>query len=164
MAADLKNVWYFAYGSNMSSTTFTGDRGINPLSMARVRLPGWTLTMDIPGTPYSEPAFTSIRPIRRDDCKEREVVGVAYLLSPDQLISVIGSEGGGIAYSNIVIAGAEPVDSKTAERTGSHLTVHTFGTALARSPPARPSERYMVSSPSIKWPSHPVEPSMILPF
>ncbi|MCJ1352282.1 MAG: hypothetical protein MMC33_002266 [Icmadophila ericetorum] len=55
-------LWYFAYGSNMSSAKFTGSRGIAPLATARVRVPGWVLALNIPGLPYSEPTFTSITP------------------------------------------------------------------------------------------------------
>ena len=59
---DKPDVWYLAYGSNMSRAKFTGSRGIVPKATARVRVPGWVLAFNIPGLPYSEPAFTSIVP------------------------------------------------------------------------------------------------------
>jgi gliotoxin/aspirochlorine biosynthesis gamma-glutamylcyclotransferase len=58
------DIWYLAYGSNMSRAKFTGGRGIKPKAAARVRVPGWILAFNIPGMPYSEPAFTSI--VRRE--------------------------------------------------------------------------------------------------
>jgi hypothetical protein len=57
------NIWYFAYGSNMSTAKFTGGRGIVPLAVARVRIPNYTFAMNIPGVPYSEPAFSAIKPL-----------------------------------------------------------------------------------------------------
>lgn len=140
-----KNVWYFAYGSNMSTAKFIGGRGIHPLDVARVRLPGWILSMEIPGVPYSEPAFSSVRPA--DDALELgrpEVLGVAYLITPAQHRTVIASEGGGTAYDDISVD-ARPVTDEDAAKTGHALQVRTLGTAMKRWPLARPSERYMVS-------------------
>lgn len=143
-----ENIWYFAYGSNMSSSKFIGGRGIHPLDVARVRLPCWTMTMEIPGLPYSEPAFSSIRPSEdATDSTVPDVIGVAYLISPDQYRRVIASEGGGIAYSDISVE-AVPLTDEDAARTGPGPLVRTLGTILARHPPARPSERYMVRAPS----------------
>ena len=59
---DKPDIWYLAYGSNMSRAKFTGSRGIVPKKAARVRVPGWTLAMNIPGLPYSEPTFLSVVP------------------------------------------------------------------------------------------------------
>lgn len=56
-------IWYLAYGSNLSTKKFIHDRGITPISSVSVIVPGWTLSMDSTGVPYSEPAFASILPI-----------------------------------------------------------------------------------------------------
>ncbi len=139
-----KNLWYFAYGSNMSAAKFIGSRGIQPLDVARVSLPGWILTMEIPGVPYSEPAFSSIRPINGSiDRLLPEVMGVAYLISDLQYKKVIASEGGGVAYDDISVD-AKPVGDEDAKRTGPRPQVRTLGTAMTRHPPALPSKRYMV--------------------
>ncbi|KAI4908886.1 hypothetical protein J4E90_008623 [Alternaria incomplexa] len=136
-------VWYFAYGSNMSSSKFTGSRGIHPIKIARARIPGWTLTTEIPGTPYSEPAYTSIRPITgTDDPKTREVLGVAYLITDEQYVHLVASEGGGIAYADIAVP-ALPVTSQDERATGKKFVVRTLGTILRRSPGSSPSARYM---------------------
>ena len=142
-----ENVWYFAYGSNMSTAKFTGSRRITPLSAARVRLPGWVLTMEIPGTPYSEPSFSSIRP--RDcasDLGQVEVVGVAYLITQIQYRKVIASEGGGIAYNDLSLR-AVPVYAEDEAKTGHSIQVRTLGTAMSRRPCGLPSTRYMVRTP-----------------
>jgi len=139
-----EKIWYFAYGSNMSAKKFTDSRGIRPLDTARVRLPGWTMLMNIPGLPYSEPAFSSVVEAKSSEksSKTPEVIGIAYLITYDQYIRVIGSEGGGTAYSNILVD-AEPVSEKDSLRTGPRLVVRTLGTAISRYPPARPSQRYL---------------------
>lgn len=56
-----KTIYYFAYGSNLSSATFRGRRGIKPLSTTNVLCPGNILTFDLDGIPYWEPCFANIR-------------------------------------------------------------------------------------------------------
>lgn len=139
-----QQLWYFAYGSNMSTAKFIGSRGIHPLDIARVWLPGWILTLEIPGLPYSEPAFTSVRPVTDTlEVGAPSVIGVAYLITLEQHKRVIASEGGGAAYADIWVD-ALPVADKDATKTGQRLKVRTLGSAITRSPPARPSSRYMV--------------------
>jgi hypothetical protein len=137
-------VWYFAYGSNMSRSKFTDSRGIRPLKTACARIPGWMLTTEIPGTPYLEPAYTSIRPITGTDMKPREVLGLAYLITAEQYIRLVASEGGGIAYADLAVV-AVPVTPEDEAITGSQFIVRTLSTIIRRDPQASPSERYMVS-------------------
>ncbi|MCJ1401063.1 hypothetical protein MMC11_004275 [Xylographa trunciseda] len=139
------NIWYFAYGSNMSKEKFTGSRGIRPLSAARVTLPGWKMTMGVPGMPYSEPAFSVIEQkdsTKKVDTYTPDVTGVAYLITPEQYIKVKASEGGGIAYSDISVE-ARPVTCEDESLTGPRPTIRTLGAILTKSPAAKPSERYM---------------------
>ncbi|KAI0176000.1 hypothetical protein GGR52DRAFT_340157 [Hypoxylon sp. FL1284] len=137
-------LWYLAYGSNMSSAKFTGDRGIVPLESARVRVPGWVLTMEIPGLPYSEPSFSSIAP--RSSIEEKDVtpdiVGLAYLITQDQYRHVLASEGGGTAYRDIAICG-EPLEAEDRGKTGHSVLLRTLGSAMRRQPSPMPSKRYM---------------------
>jgi gliotoxin/aspirochlorine biosynthesis gamma-glutamylcyclotransferase len=145
-----QNVWYLAYGSNLSSEKFVRDRGIKPLASIVVTVPGYTLAMDSSGVPYSEPSYASIRPISfSSDRKEREVLGTAYLLTPRQYVAVIASEGGSIAYREEALEALEvPVDeaSSSSSRPGAarRITVRTLVTVLPRRPEPRPSQRYMV--------------------
>ncbi|KAI1778793.1 hypothetical protein F4818DRAFT_229628 [Hypoxylon cercidicola] len=145
MDSQPEKIWYFAYGSNMSSAKFTGGRGIVPLDIARVRVPGWALTMEIPGMPYSEPSFSSIAPHRDTEAEKGvafDVIGVAYLISQEQYRRVISSEGGGIAYRDICLVG-EPVGEDDRKKIGYQITVRTLGTAMSKHPPPLPSQRYM---------------------
>lgn len=139
------SLWYFAYGSNMSSEKFTGSRGIVPALTARVFLPGWILAMEIPGFPYSEPAFSSIKPAGHVKAWSAlpDVTGVAYWITDHQYRQVIASEGGGTAYTDIEVE-AKPLTVGDAAKTGERLKVRTLGSAMSRSPAARPSKRYMV--------------------
>ena len=102
------------------------------------------MVMEIPGVPYSEPAFSSIRPT--DDTatiRIPEVLGVAYLITSEQYTKVIASEGGGIAYSELSFS-ARPLALEDEMKLGPQPIVKTLGTALRRCPPALPSQRYMV--------------------
>lgn len=150
------HVWYFAYGSNMSSKKFS-SRGIVPLASARVRIPGWILACNIPGLPYSEPSFTSIVP-RNSTLQGRhssiqsdpDVLGVAYLLTRKQYALVLGSEGGGTAYEDIEVD-AIPIDLEDGQLTGPKVSVKTLGTAIERKPWPKTSKRYMVNYPDLNW-------------
>jgi hypothetical protein len=146
MASKPENLWYFAYGSNMSAAKFTGSRGIIPLDSVVVLIPGWILTMEIPGMPYSEPAFSSITacgPTSVETGQCPDVIGIAYLITQEQHVKIIASEGGGIAYSDICLTG-EPIHQSEKARVGVKIVVRTLGTAMGRRPPPAPSRRYMV--------------------
>lgn len=144
-----QNIWYFAYGSNLSSSIFTGTRKIIPLATKSVSIPGWTLVFDIGGLPYIEPAYASIQPILGPSNEKRDVEkgapmtveGVAYLVTPAQLRSIMASEGGLYAYRRVVLRALplHPVDGDAAE-----LAVVTLVTGEGRTPAGVPSRRYMV--------------------
>ena len=144
-----QNIWYFAYGSNLSSSIFTGTRKIIPLATKSVSIPGWTLVFDIGGLPYIEPAYASIQPILDPSNEKRDVEkgapmtveGVAYLVTPAQLRSIMASEGGLYAYRRVVLRALplHPVDGDAAE-----LAVVTLVTGEGRTPAGVPSRRYMV--------------------
>lgn len=104
--------------------------------------------MEIPGTPYSEPSFSSIA-LREAEGLEREAVpdveGAAYLITDEQYRQVIASEGGGIAYRDTPVLGV-PIHDGDLGRVGNELSLRTFTSALIRRPTPSPSQRYMVSS------------------
>lgn len=171
-----ENLWYLAYGSNLSSSKFVKDRGIVPLQSRIVRVPGYTLDMSAAGLPYREPSFASIHRINRDidksdkvykehfcsdmelECDWTTLWGTAYLLSSDQYTRVIASEGGGIAYREVEVL-VESIGGHTSGQTA-HIgdkasssssaagtwTARTLLATLPRYPAPRPSHRYMVRS------------------
>lgn len=147
-------VWYLAYGSNMSSSTFRGARGIAPLAEVAVRVPGWALTFDIYGLPYREPAFASIAPLSPGAlgrAKTPDVHGVAYLVTREQYVSILASEAGDVVYNEAELL-AEPLDPHGAaavvgEPCGA-LRVATLVPGFACSPPRLASARYKVRRPS----------------
>lgn len=131
----------------MSSDKFTGRRGIIPIDTARVCIPGWTLRMEIPGMPYSEPSFGSIVPGCNAAAEKGlavDVMGVAYLITRAQYQQVIASEGGGIAYRDVRLEGA-PVSAADRQKIGDRVWLRTLVSAMVRQPPPYPSARYMVS-------------------
>jgi len=145
-------IWYFAYGSNMSAATFRQGRGIEPQATLPVRIPGWTLTFEIYGVPYREPAFASITPMTAMSTnllyleKQKEVHGVAYLVTKKQYIDIVTSEGGGIAYGQAeLLAEHVIVQDKNMGKKFEPFTVMTLITAFRCSPPRFPSLRYKVS-------------------
>jgi hypothetical protein len=145
LPSPITNVWYLAYGSNLAASKFIHDRGIVPLSTRVVAIPGWTLVMDSAGVPYSEPAFGSISPVfESGNEKSRELIGTAYLLTPEMYTRVIASEGGGIAYAEVEVRAnslVDPSDEKM-ETNAETFAVRSLVTVLRHF--ARPSVRYMV--------------------
>ena len=124
-------VLYLAYGSNLCNETFRGVRGIRPLSQINVVVPSLRLTFNLPGIPYSEPCFanTKRRPpdAPRDNDNEeyaaaaaasgqaaassgyhkdhwtKGLVGVVYEVTRSDYAHIIATEGGGSAYSDILV-------------------------------------------------------------
>lgn len=88
-------------------------RSIIPQKTAVARIPTHVLTFDIFGFPYSEPSFASIA--KRSQVTVDTVLstdknvpfeslpvhGVAYLISHEEYIRLVISEGGGVAYREI---------------------------------------------------------------
>lgn len=143
------DIWYLAYGSNLSTKKFIHDRGITPISSVSVTVPGWTLSMDSAGVPYSEPAFASILPIHSSGSEKAvELIGMAYQLNPEMYKKVLASEGGGIAYAEVEVwAEVLKDDVGNAQSLLSRLPVRSLVTVLQRK--ARPSVRYMVPRPEL---------------
>lgn len=147
-AAERDSVWYFAYGSNMKSSVMA-SRGINPIATKVVKVPGYILTFDVFGLPYSEPAMASIANFAVDGNQTTTtsasmpptVHGILYLLTIPDLRQLVGSEGGGVAYNEIVID-AVSLSPEEPER----ITAHTLVAKYPWRPNAAPSQRYLVSN------------------
>ena len=137
-------VWYFGFGSNMKSTTMT-SRGIKILDKKVVKVPSHILTFDVFGLAYSEPSMASIAkytysaPVDNDDIRDRppDVHGVAFHITAADLTRLIASEGGGVAYREIMIAGV-PLDD------GPIISMYALTAKYPRRPNAAPSARYLV--------------------
>ena len=101
---------YFAYGSNMCSSTMINLRNLSPLASTAAVLPAHTLRFNIPGLPLVEPSSASVEPIVGMDKNkimdvgaiiERDelVHGVLYKLSEKDFAAVCSTEGVPLAYS-----------------------------------------------------------------
>jgi len=98
---------YFAYGSNMASSTMINLRNLSPLASSAAVLPGHSLRFNIPGVPGVEPSSAAVEPaagISLDDddaiLKSDEVVhGVLYKLTAEDFATVCQTEGVPFGYS-----------------------------------------------------------------
>jgi hypothetical protein len=152
-AAVPEKVWYFGFGSNLKITVMR-SRGIEPLDVKPVRVPEYILTFDVFGLPYSEPAMASITRYEVDADKNSIAVsnppivhGVAYLLSRADLLRLIGTEGGGVAYREIIVEGF-PIHTGPGnvddEEDMKPISMTTLVARYPRRPNAAPSARYLV--------------------
>jgi cation transport regulator ChaC len=84
------DVFYFAYGSNMSSKVFKyGFRQLRPSSEERAILRGYRLTFTEPGIPFFEPAFANVEEHESAVCE-----GVLYRITAEEMDVLDRSEGG----------------------------------------------------------------------
>jgi len=86
---------YFAYGSNVCTSTMTNLRGIKPLGSSAAILPEHELRFNIPGIPLVEPSWASVEPIAD---KSKVVHGVLYKLTEADFTAVCKSEGVPLGY------------------------------------------------------------------
>ncbi|KAI5302994.1 hypothetical protein KEM56_000139 [Ascosphaera pollenicola] len=121
-----RTILYLAYGSNLAAKNFIERRGVKPVSQVNVLVPELRLTFDQPCIPYLEPCFatTEFRDPDSDDddatdrLKETDrllstaahekpwrkpLVGVAYEVTPADYGRIIRTEGGGLAYRDVVV-------------------------------------------------------------
>jgi cation transport regulator ChaC len=80
-------LWYFAYGSNMSPSTFVERRRMSPLESRRARLDGYRLCFDIP----IGPGERGVANLAAD--AEARTHGVAHLLSEEEALRLDRTEG-----------------------------------------------------------------------
>jgi gliotoxin/aspirochlorine biosynthesis gamma-glutamylcyclotransferase len=160
---DELDIWYFAYGANMSASVLTGQRKIQPRLHVSALLPRYELSFDVLGLPYSEPALAGLR--LRDSSSSREgdsdgeetlpVHGVAYLISAADFHRIVATEGAGVAYKTlltraVVIPNPSGLDTGTGVGAGigamgGDVAVWTLVTRRPAHPVRRPSARYLVS-------------------
>lgn len=82
--------WYFAFGSNLCESVFLRRRGIHPLESRVVKIDTHCLCFNVLFVPYLDPAMAGLAKRREG---EVAVHGVAYLLSDDDFVRMIVSEG-----------------------------------------------------------------------
>ena len=86
---------YFAFGSNMASSTMRNLRKLNPIAETAAILPQYELVFSIPGTPLMEPSWAAVRPTEDDTSV---VHGVLYRLTEEDFVKVCQTEGVPFAY------------------------------------------------------------------
>ena len=129
MPSHEKSIYYFAYGSNMSSKIFRyGFRQLRPTSAERAVLKGYSLTFTEPGIPFFEPAFANVEVDSTAACE-----GVLYRITEKEMDDLDISEGGR-AYNiiSVEVDGAE---------SGSTSALTFQSRAVAHGLP--PSKRYI---------------------
>jgi cation transport regulator ChaC len=125
-------LWYFAYGSNMESSTFRGRRGITWRRAVAARVPGWRLVFD---KPPLVPAPEGYGNIVADAAAE--VYGVLYELALPELEHVELTEGVLLGnYRRVEVAAWTVADGR------GPIAAVTLASDR-REPERRPSERYL---------------------
>lgn len=103
LASSPKTYNYFAFGSNMASSTMTNLRGLTPLASSAAVLPGHALRFNIPGMPGIEPSSAAVEPVANYDAggmkTESVVHGVLYKLTEEDFSAICSTEGVPFAYS-----------------------------------------------------------------
>lgn len=120
-------MYYFAYGSNMSSEIFVERRGIQPLEQYNALLQDYRLVFDHKGIQYLEPCFASL-----EKQINAQVYGILYRITPNDVERLHNSEGNEYRYTKLKVSSTE---------TGK-ITCFTY---ITRHPcrGRKPSRRYM---------------------
>ena len=84
---------YFAFGSNMASSTMINLRNIHPIAATAAILKDHRLAFNVPGTPFIEPSWASV-----EEETGSTVHGVLYKLTENDFAKVCQSEGVPFAY------------------------------------------------------------------
>lgn len=155
-------VLYLAYGSNLASSVFRGVRGIRPLAAINVLAPGFTLTFDLPGIPYSEPCFANTRyrhttsstrrlsAVQSDPSSPPQhppssnptfpagLVGVVYEVTLSDYAHIVATEGGGKFYHDVLTT-CYPLPT-SAHTVPTNPTSKPFNAHTLYSPISQPGE------------------------
>ncbi|MGH7046589.1 MAG: gamma-glutamylcyclotransferase family protein [Stellaceae bacterium] len=81
-------VWYFAYGSNMHDSIFTGRRGMRPREWRVAHISGYRLRFNLHGVPRGRAAPANICPD-----PEEQVWGVLYKITLREMVRLNATEG-----------------------------------------------------------------------
>ena len=123
---------YFAYGANVDVKTLSLRSGEAPRVISVAWLDAYELAFSVPGVPFVEPSFATVRPAARSS-----VCGVLYELSASGYRRMLLSEGVPLVYSEKLVdvktTGGDPLECATLIATAEL----PLGIEL------RPSRRYM---------------------
>lgn len=81
-------VWYFAFGANMSDSVFRGRRRMKPEEWRVGRAPNYRLRFNLEGRPRGKAAPANIEPSQGD-----EVWGVLYRMTRRDMVWLNSTEG-----------------------------------------------------------------------
>ena len=145
-----QHCWYLGYGSNMCEQSFLKRRGIKPLRSLVVYAPSIRLEMSLPGLPWAEPRFANIGLLSKeeqipwDESSERPwgngLVGVAYLVTLDDMAKIFATEGGGSSYKIIQVECEEIGKGEMGEKV---LANTLYSSKRQRTQLGQASARYM---------------------
>ncbi|WP_446009362.1 gamma-glutamylcyclotransferase family protein [Candidatus Electrothrix sp.] len=121
------SLYYFAYGSNMSTEVFIGRRKMNPIQKYNVILRDYELVFDQQGIQYIEPCFASLR--KKTGAR---VYGVLYELTPQDAEQLHKTENAGYDIEEFEV----PVDGLGMKTCFTYISRHSC-------PGRNPSQRYM---------------------
>ena len=137
------------------------NRGLTPKACTTMVVPSYTLTFDVFGMPYTEPAMASIAKVSGLACEEADsdsskppaVHGVAYLLPSADYSRLIAAEGAGTAYEEIEIEGFVLQEAgEKGSKNRRTIRARTLTAKYPFRPNASPSTRYLVSAKqSLLW-------------
>ncbi len=125
----MRELWYFAYGSNLDPGTFLGRRRMRPLGRRVARLDGFELVFDL-AVGRGERGVANVRPH-----PDAHLWGVAYQLTAPEFDRLDRTEGvhRGVYYRTAVsLRGADGVP----------LEAFTYQSDRRR-PDRKPSRRYL---------------------
>lgn len=132
IGARVQHVWYFAYGSNMSSGTLRGRRGVEYRRAIPARVKGWRLVFDKPPLIPIKEGYANIV---ADPASS--VIGVLFEVSLDDLDHIELTEGVRIDNYRRIEVEADALGGDGGSRRAFSLS------STKRDPALRPSSRYM---------------------
>jgi cation transport regulator ChaC len=123
------DLWYFAYGSNMSAAVFRERRGIQPLAAERGYVDGYRLCFNIPIGPGERGVANLI------EAHGVRTHGVLYLLTAEQCDHLDHTEG---VHMNVY----RRIPVQAVAATGDPVAAFTYQSSLTAEN-RKPSARYL---------------------
>ena len=145
-----QHCWYLGYGSNMCEQSFLKRRGIRPLRSLVVYAASISLEMNLPGVPWAEPRFANVGLLSNEEQTPwdenssrpwgKGLVGVAYLVTLDDMAKIFATEGGGSSYEIIQVECEEIGKGEMGEKVRANTL---YCSKRQRTQLGQPSARYM---------------------
>lgn len=94
-----KTIWYLGYGANMNPKCLSDTRKVYPSKSIPCTVPNYELCFTVPGFPYMEPAFASVKRScekeNGDSSAKMTLHGVVHEVTKDDFVQIQRTEGGG---------------------------------------------------------------------